>query len=92
MEYLLDFNFRVSSYRNMSESLILKDFTKAWLEDKELALKYLFYVRDIREGLGERKLFRDCLPILLNSNIEDKDTIFSVILDGALYHSFIFDA
>ena len=61
---LVDFNFKVASYRSASESTIIKDFKKAWYENKELALKYLFYVRDVREGLGERRLFRLCIKDL----------------------------
>lgn len=63
---LLDFNFKVASYRNMDEDKIKVDFMKAWYEDKELALKYLFYVRDIREGVGERRLFRVCISQIIN--------------------------
>ena len=55
---LLDMNFKLSSYRNKSDQAIIVDFKKAWYEDKELALKFLFYVRDVREGAGERRLFR----------------------------------
>ena len=55
---LLDMNFKISSYRNKSDQEIIVDFKKAWYEDKELALKFLFYVRDVREGAGERRLFR----------------------------------
>ena len=59
---ILDFNFKIASYRSKSEKEILNDFKDVWFENKELALKFLFYVRDIREGVGERKLFRTILP------------------------------
>lgn len=61
---LLDLNFAVASLRSASESEIVNKFTKAFFEDKELAVKFLFFVRDIREGLGERRLFRVCLKAL----------------------------
>ena len=63
---LLDVNFKLSSYRNMSEDQILADYMKAWKEDKDLALKYLFYARDILEGAGERRYFRVILKHLAN--------------------------
>ena len=59
---ILDFNFKVASYRGKSEKEILNDFKNVWFENKELALKFLFYIRDIREGVGERRLFRTILP------------------------------
>jgi hypothetical protein len=43
----------VASYRSMKEKDIVKDFIRTWIENKELALKYQFYVRHIREGFGE---------------------------------------
>ncbi|MCK9482341.1 MAG: DUF2828 domain-containing protein [Bacteroidia bacterium] len=55
---LLDFNFRLSSYRNMSEKEIFRDFMEAYTEDKIMAMRMLFYSRDIRGGQGERRLFR----------------------------------
>jgi len=55
---LLDMNFKVASYRQMNEIQIMNDFMKAFYEDKVMAMKWLFYVRDIRGGLGERRLFR----------------------------------
>lgn len=55
---LLDMNFKVASYRKMSDLQIISDFVKAYYEDQVMAVKWLFYVRDIRGGLGERRLFR----------------------------------
>ena len=55
---LLDLNFKVSSLRSASETEIVDSFLKAYFEDKVLALRWLFYARDCREGLGERRLFR----------------------------------
>lgn len=61
---LLNLNYYVSSLRRESESKIYKLFTKALFEDKKQAVKWLFYARDIRGGLGERRLFRACLNAL----------------------------
>lgn len=69
-EALVDLNFKVSSYRKNNSSL-LEDFKKAWREDADLALKWLFFARDIREGLGERDLFRKIFKFLSeNTSIE----------------------
>ena len=55
---LVDLNYAVSSLRNASEEDIEMLFHKAYLENKEYALKWLFFARDVRGGLGERRLFR----------------------------------
>lgn len=55
---LLDMNFKISSYRNLSEDEIIQDFDNAFDEGPEMALRFLFYVRDVRGGVGERRLFR----------------------------------
>lgn len=59
---LLDLNFKTSSLRNKSEDEIFNLFLKAFHEDKLLAIKWLFFMRDAREGMGERRSFR----IILN--------------------------
>lgn len=61
---LLDLNFAVASLRRASEPEIVERFIQAFFEDKELAVKWLFFARDIREGLGERRLFRVCFKAL----------------------------
>lgn len=58
---LLDINFGVASFRSKSDKAITDAFALAFYEDKLFALKWLFFARDIREGLGERRLFRVCM-------------------------------
>lgn len=55
---LLDLNFAVASLRNATVDDIAKRFTKAFFEDKVTAMKWLFFARDVRGGLGERRMFR----------------------------------
>ena len=58
---LLDLNFAVASLRRATVKEIADRFTKAFFEDKLTAMKWLFYARDVRGGLGERRLFRACM-------------------------------
>ena len=50
---LLDINFSVTSMRNMDEQQIVDKFVKTFYEDRLLAVKWLFYARDIR-GLDKK--------------------------------------
>ena len=70
-KYLLDMNFKVASMRNMTFGQIKNMFSLAYTEDPRLAIIWLFYVRDIREGLGERRLFRCILPEVLKDIKEE---------------------
>ena len=66
---LVDLNFKVSSFRNSSEEEIIESFDKAFHENKKYCVKWLFFARDIREGLGERRLFRICYRRLAELDI-----------------------
>jgi len=64
---LLDLNFKVSSLRNYGEEYLVREFVKAYYESPKYAVKWLFFLRDILEGLGERRTFRICLKYLAES-------------------------
>jgi hypothetical protein len=59
--YCLDFFYQAGALRNAEEDRIITAFSKAYIENPKLAMKILFFARDIRGGLGERKIFRICL-------------------------------
>lgn len=67
---LLDMNFTVSSMRKMDEQQIVDKFVKVFYENKLWAVKWLFYVRDARGGVGERRLFRVCMKYLAENHSE----------------------
>lgn len=54
--------------RNRNEDEILNLFYGALKEDKLLAMKLLFYIRDVRGGLGEKNTFRVILKSLANTH------------------------
>ena len=60
----LDLFASIGALRSASEEDIVRRFVKAWGEDRDLAMKILFYARDIRGGLGERRVFRVILSAL----------------------------
>lgn len=57
----LDFFFIAGASRNMNEEEITSLFTGAMAENPDIALKILFWARDVRGGAGERRLFRICM-------------------------------
>lgn len=67
---LLDLHFQVSSLRRCNAQYIGDNFVKAYYEDRHYAVKWLFYLRDIAQGLGERRSFRICMRYLAESQPE----------------------
>ena len=61
---LLDLNFKVSSLRGRDEKYIVGEYIKAFHESPKYAVKWLFFLRDILEGMGERQTFKSCLKYL----------------------------
>ena len=55
---ILDCNFKVSGWRTADEADILTEFSLAYKENPKVALTWLFFLRDCRGGLGERRAFR----------------------------------
>jgi hypothetical protein len=65
---VLDLFSQGGAMRQNSDSEIVSLFSKAYAEDATLALKTLFYLRDIKQGQGERKFFRLALKHLAMNN------------------------
>ena len=58
----LDLFATIGALRSAEEEEIVRRFLRAFAEDRTIAMKLLFYGRDVRGGLGERRVFR----IILN--------------------------
>lgn len=65
---LLDLFGTIGALRTRSDSDIELAFMKAFNEDNLLALKMLFYARNIRGGLGERRVFHIILKWMVERN------------------------
>lgn len=67
---ILDMFAMCGSYRNRTDEDCILVFKNALDENITLAMKCLFYLRDIRGGQGERRFFRVCFRWLINNKPE----------------------
>lgn len=87
------------AYRSRSVDDCILLFKEAFEEDKTLALKALFYLRDCRGGQGERRFFRICYhwladnyPMIAEKNLQHVpnmgrwDDLF-ILLDTDIAHA-----
>lgn len=82
---LLDLNFSVASLRSASEAEITSKFVKAFFEDKMAAMKWLFFARDVRGGLGERRLFRAVMKYLADNLPEYVRPVIELVAEYGRY-------
>ena len=66
----LDLFATIGALRNTSDQDIIDRFTKAYIEDPLLTMKIIFYGRDVRGGLGERKVFRTIIKYMAEHNYD----------------------
>lgn len=75
-----DFFYKISSQRDKTDIEVKKQIRKLFNSGDPYLLKFIFYVRDIESGLGERRLFRLMLEELLKVDFDGKDSIFKYII------------
>ena len=66
----LDLFATIGALRHANDDEIRTRFIRAYAEDKDIAMKLLFYARDVRGGLGERHVFRTILKWLAENHPE----------------------
>lgn len=64
--FCLDLFFKAGAMRGASEHDIANAVTRAYAEDPVKTLKIVFFARDIRGGLGERRFFSVAVKTLAN--------------------------
>ena len=83
--YCLDFFATIVALRNAEDGEIISRFIKAYTEDRNMAMKILFFARDIRGGLGERRVFRSILKWL---SVHEADSLRKNIANVPEYGRF----
>lgn len=78
---VLDLFALIGNMRHTTGEKIIEQFKAAYEEDKNLALKCLFYSRDIRGGLGERRTFRIISRWLANLHSEEYKQLLPLIAE-----------
>lgn len=68
---LLDMFATIGSMRTRSEDEIIKKFELAFQEDPLGAMRCLFWLRDVRGGAGERRVFRVLLLHIADKHAEE---------------------
>lgn len=84
---LLDINYAVSSLRSRSLGEVISRFARAYAQEGELAVKWLFYAGDVRNGMGERRLFKAGLWYLSQVNPQAVKRLLPLIAEYTRWDS-----
>lgn len=84
-DFNLDLFATIGAIRHLNEKDILDRFIRAFMEDKDIALKILFYGRDVRGGLGERRVFRIILNWLASNYPESAKKNLAYVVEFGRY-------
>ncbi|MBP5631784.1 MAG: DUF2828 family protein, partial [Clostridia bacterium] len=71
LDPVLDAFGSLGAMRYSEDEYIIRVFSKAYAANRELAMRLLFYIRDIRGGQGERKTFRVLARWLAENHTQD---------------------
>lgn len=85
---LLDMFATIGSMRSRSEDEIIQKFELAFQEDPLGAMRCLFYARDIRGGLGERRVFRVLLPYVAEKHKSELDKNLRLVPEYGRFDDF----
>lgn len=81
----LDLFGKIGTLRFADDKEILRLFKEAYQEDSILAIKNLFYIRDIKEGSGERRIFDIIITMLAK---EEPETFSHIVRFIPYYGSY----
>ena len=84
---LLDFNYKVPSMRRMDNNSLNKEIDRLLdgVEDKEILFRYIFYLRDVRGGMGERRVFRAIIKRMAERHMKEVVSLIPLIAEYGRY-------
>ena len=81
----LDLFATIGALRRESDEEITNRFLRAYVENADLAMKMLFFARDIRGGIGERRVFRTIIKWLAANEPQSLEKNLSYIAEYGRY-------
>lgn len=81
----LDLYATIGALRRESDEEITNRFLRAYAENADLAMKTLFFARDIRGGIGERRVFRTILKWLAHNELQSVEKNIPYIAEYGRY-------
>lgn len=88
MNKCLDLFALGGAYRGRTDEDIIKLFFDAYKEDKQIALRLLFYLRDCRGGQGERRFFRVAMKNLAMQDPSSVKRVAHLVAEYGRYDDF----
>lgn len=77
--YCLDLFGLAGAARGLGDDVIVNAFVKAFEEDSLVAMKILFWARDVRGGAGERRFFRVIMKYLSENRPEALNKVLHLV-------------